>query len=138
MIKWDERYRLGIDIIDEQHKKLFDIAEEAHDLLNLPNSVDKFDEILHIVQELKDYVAFHFTEEEKILKEIEYKKFFTHCIYHNDFIIELRNFNLEDIDEGQDEHILQLLYMVNNWLIAHVTKEDVIWAKVYKEKKNIV
>lgn len=136
-MNWKPEYAIGIEIIDEQHKRLFDIAEEAEALLGMPNHIDRFDEIIKIAQELKDYVVFHFRAEEEILKEIEYKKFFTHCIHHHDFEIELRNVNLEDIDEGQNEHIYQLLDMVKQWLIAHVLSEDIQWAKVYKEKKGI-
>ena len=134
MIQWKPEYAIGIEVIDEQHKKLFDIAEEAEELLLLPERIDKFDEIMKIIQELKDYVVFHFAEEEKIIKEIGYKKFFTHCIYHHDFVIALREMKIDDIDEKQDEHIHKLLQMVNSWLVAHVTKEDVLWAEVYKQK----
>ena len=60
MIKWDERYRLGIDIIDEQHKKLFEIAGEAEHIMKMPEHLDKYDEIVDIVNQLRDYVRYHF------------------------------------------------------------------------------
>lgn len=33
MIKWKEDYIIGVDKIDEQHKKLFEIANKAYKLL---------------------------------------------------------------------------------------------------------
>ena len=133
-MKWDEKYAIGIDKIDEQHKRLFAIAQETEDLLDLPSRVDKYDDILKLIDELKDYVNFHFSEEEKVMKEIEYKKYFTHCIHHHDFVIKIRKTNLKEIDEHQEEQIRKLLDLVNNWLVAHVMHEDRLWAAVYKEK----
>ena len=136
-MEWKPEYAIGIKMIDEQHQKLFEIGHEAEELLRLPDKVDKYDEIMKIIQELKDYIHFHFTEEEKIIKEIEYKKFFTHCIHHHDFVIKLRECKLEDIDEHQHEQVQALLDLVNHWLVGHVTYEDVLWAAVYKEKKGL-
>ena len=36
-MKWKDEYAIGIEVIDEQHKKLFAIAQEAEDLLDLPS-----------------------------------------------------------------------------------------------------
>lgn len=67
-MKWKDEYAIGIEAIDEQHKKLFAIAQEAEDLLDLPSKYDKYDEIIKIIDELKDYVNFHFSEEEKVIQ----------------------------------------------------------------------
>lgn len=137
-MKWKDEYAIGIEAIDEQHKKLFAIAQEAEDLLDLPSKYDKYDEIIKIIDELKDYVNFHFSEEEKVIQAIEYKKFFTHCIQHHDFVIKIREQgNLKNIDEHQEQEIRTLLNLVNNWLVAHVTHEDRLWAEVYKQKNQI-
>ena len=135
-MQWKDEYAIGIDVIDEQHKKLFAIAQEAEDLLYMPSKYDKYDEIIKIIDELKDYVNFHFSEEEKIIQAIEYKKYFTHCIHHHDFVIKIREAsNVKNIDEHQEEKIRSLLNLVNQWLVAHVTHEDRLWAEVYKQKK---
>lgn len=137
-MKWKDEYAIGIEMIDEQHKKLFAIAQEAEDLLDLPSKMDKFDEAMKLVQDLKDYVDFHFAAEEEVLKEIEYDKFFKHCIYHHDFVIKIRSMRLDDLDNHQEEHIRALLNLLNTWLLSHVTREDILWAKDYKEKKGLI
>ena len=45
------------------------------------------------------------------------------------------NNNFNNIDEHQEEKIRSLLNLVNQWLVAHVTHEDRLWAEVYKQKK---
>ena len=136
MIQWDESYRLGIDTIDEQHKKLFDIAEEAEEMMQLPDYLDKYDEIVNILNELRDYVKYHFEQEEKLLLEIQYKQFFAHKVAHNDFIDYIYSQDLADIDEHQTERGLKLVEMLIDWLVDHVLKRDKEWAQVYKEKMS--
>lgn len=134
MMKWDDSYAIGIDVIDEQHKKLFEIAEEAEDLLELPNHLDKYDDIYNIVEELKDYVVYHFNEEEKLLGEIKYSKLFSHKVHHTDFIDEMNKIDMNNIDKDQTEGLREIVYLVTEWLVGHVLREDTVWAKEYKAK----
>lgn len=134
MIQWKDSYRIGVDIIDEQHKKLFDLAEEAEGMLELPDHLDKFDDIVEIVNELRDYVKYHFAEEEKILFKIQYSKFFNHKVAHNDFIEYIYELDLEEMDKHQNEKVLELLRKLNEWLVEHVLIQDKEWAEVYKRQ----
>jgi len=133
MIKWNERYKLGIDIIDMQHKKLFDLAEEAEVILEQPDYIDKFDNIVSLLDELRDYIKYHFSQEEEILLKIGYKKFFAHKVEHTDFIESIYGLDLGDIDRNQNEHALTLLNTLMNWLIEHVLVQDKEWSTVYHE-----
>ena len=76
MIAWKEAYEVGIDIVDSQHKELFVIAGKAFDLLKNEFVTDKYDAMVEILEELKDYAAFHFEIEEKYLEETGFKKLF--------------------------------------------------------------
>lgn len=132
-MKWKSNYVIGVDIIDEQHKHLFDLTEEAESLLELPDRIDKYDEIVAIVQELKDYVVYHFKEEEKLLLQMKYNKYFTHRIYHQDFVSAMEKLDIYEIDNNQKEELLRITNIVEKWLINHVLDADVKWARYYKE-----
>lgn len=132
-MKWKPSYAIDIDIIDEQHKHLFDLADEAESLLELPDHMDKYDEIVGIVQELKDYVMYHFEEEEKLLLEMKYNKYFTHRIQHQDFVAAMGKLDIYEIDNNQKEELLRITSIVEKWLVNHVLDEDVKWARYYKE-----
>lgn len=134
MIQWNDSYRIGVDIVDEQHKVLFNLAEEAEEMMKLPDHLDKFDEIVDIVTSLRDYVKYHFEEEEKILLDIGYKKFFSHKVEHQDFIDYIYKLDLEEIDQHQNEQILELLHTLYHWLVDHVLVQDTHWSQIYKEK----
>ena len=137
MIQWKESYRIGIDIIDEQHKKLFDIAEEAEQLMQLPDHVDKFDEIVSILDELRDYVKYHFEHEEGLLLEIRYKKFFEHKVAHSAFIDYIYSLDIDDIDKHQNERGVKILRVLMDWLVEHVLERDNEWAAIYKVQKGL-
>ena len=53
IIKWKEEYSLGVEKIDQQHRKLFEIAGRAYELLKDELRIDKYDEIVAILEELK-------------------------------------------------------------------------------------
>ena len=40
-------------------------------------SIDKYDQIIEIIEELKDYAVYHFKSEEEYLTKIQYKKLFS-------------------------------------------------------------
>lgn len=67
MMEWKNEYKVGIQKIDEQHKKLFDIAYGGEILFYLPEHTDKYDESIHIIEELRTYTKFHFEHEEQIV-----------------------------------------------------------------------
>ncbi|MCM0647693.1 hemerythrin family protein [Clostridium swellfunianum] len=124
MIKWKEDYVLGIEIIDEQHKKLFEIAERAFNLLKDEFRTDKYDAIIEILGELKDYTVFHFKSEEDYMMSIGYRKVLSHKVYHNDFIETINNVDLSKIDKNQDEYIMELLGFVVKWIDEHILQQD--------------
>ncbi|MFT8316111.1 MAG: hemerythrin family protein [Clostridium sp.] len=124
MLKWKDDYLLGIQTIDEQHKELFRIAERAYNLLKSEYFVDKYNKIVEIIGELKDYTIFHFQEEEKYMLSIKYKRFFAHKIEHDEFIEQLNKVELKDVDENQDKYILDLLEFVVKWINDHIIGQD--------------
>jgi hemerythrin len=124
MFKWKQDYVLGVEIIDEQHKKLFEIGERAYQLLKDKFRTDKYDEIVSILVELKDYTIFHFKTEEEYMMSIGYKKFLSHKVYHNDFIETINNVDLGSIDNNQDEYIMGLLGFVAKWIDEHILEKD--------------
>ena len=70
-------YYIGIDMIDEEHKKLFKYADEAYELLHDEFTPDKYDRIDIILENLRNYTVKHFSDEEQYMESINYKKIFT-------------------------------------------------------------
>ena len=124
MIQWKESYRLVIEEIDEQHKKLFEIANRAYELLKNDFVTDKYDRIVDIIEELKDYAVYHFSFEEKYMASIKYRKLFSHKVIHDDFIAKINEVDLDNVDESQDEYLLGILDFVVQWIEQHILGTD--------------
>jgi len=124
LIKWKDEYRIGIDEIDEQHKKIFDIANEAYELLKNEFYYDKYDRIIELLEELKDYAKFHFSFEEDYMLSIRYKGYFSQKVAHDNFIDKVNSFDLNAIDENQDQYILEILDFIVDWISQHILISD--------------
>jgi len=124
MIKWKEDYKIGIDIIDEQHQKLFEIAGRAYDLLKNNFKMDKYDAIVDIMEELKEYTAYHFKTEEDYMQSSGYKRFFSQKVQHNDFIEKINGIDLKKVDDNQGTYLIEILEFISNWIGEHILGQD--------------
>lgn len=124
MIAWKEEYTTGIPVCDEQHRKLVEIAQRAFALLKNDLSLDKFDKILVIMEELKDYTVYHFKSEEEYMKTVGYSKFLSHKVEHDDFIEKVNAIDLYKVDDNQDQYITEILNFLVNWIDKHILGRD--------------
>ena len=131
-----KEYLTGIEMIDTEHGKLFDLANECYDLVMDDAAVDRFDRIVALLEELRAYAATHFAHAEEYMERIQYERRFSERYQHLRFIQKLSEINLDDIDENQQEYLLNILDFLARWLYGHIKvmdcripKEDVAAAK---------
>ncbi len=129
MYEMKPEYKTGIDFIDQEHAKLFEIANRAYELLTNDFISDKYDYILEVIKELKEYAQYHFEHEESYMASISYKRIFSQKVSHNDFIEKINEYQAEKIDENQKEALLELLDFLNTWLVDHIYKSDKLIAE---------
>ena len=103
MYEMKPEYYTGIAQIDEEHKKLFEIADEAYELYKNEFIPDKYDHIAKILNELRDYTKIHFQHEEEYMKSINYKGMFMQKVQHDQFCQKLDELDLEHLDENSEE-----------------------------------
>ena len=119
-----DKFKTGIAMIDEEHKTLFDIIGKIYKAIEADLVHDKFDLILDILDELKEYTSVHFTDEENYMKEISYDGLAQQVILHEKFIETLNEVNLDHVDDNQEEYLYEVLNFLQNWLINHILKVD--------------
>lgn len=129
MYEMKEEYFTGIEEIDNEHRRLFEIAEEAYQLHKNEFIPDKYDQIKKILKELRDYAQMHFEHEEAYMESIQYKKMFTQKVQHASFIKwldehELAGDGLDGEYEDQDQVVSDILTYLTNWLITHILETD--------------
>ncbi|GLC30726.1 bacteriohemerythrin [Clostridium omnivorum] len=124
MFEWKKEYETKVDKIDEQHKKLFEIGNRLYELIKNDLVIDKYDKIMDIIVELKNYTVFHFQFEENYMMEIGYKKFLSHKVQHDDFIKKFNDIDFKKIDNSQDKYMLELMNFIYEWIDGHILGTD--------------
>lgn len=124
MLQWKEEYEVGVAEIDEQHQKLIDIANRVYELMRNELALDKYDQIVEILQELKEYTVYHFHFEEGLMQKAKYKKRFSHKLLHQEFLAQVEAVDLSAVDEEQDAYLVRIMDFIANWLIEHIVGED--------------
>lgn len=129
MYEMKDEYFTGIASIDEEHKKLFSIAEEAYNLSQNEFIPDKYDNVRDILIQLRDYTRMHFEHEEAYMESISYKRMFTQKVQHDAFCKKLDEIDLANIDENSDKLILEILDFLTDWLVSHIMENDKLIAE---------
>lgn len=116
----DEKFLIGIKVIDEQHRQLFQIANKLND------EVLDYALLSEIFIELIKYSEYHFKTEEIFWEKLNFEESIIHKKMHEKFIEELNNkilgFKIENSLSNQKE---ELNLFIKNWLYDHILKEDV-------------
>ena len=120
LFTWNDKYSIGSDVIDSQHKKLFDILNRLFDICVGKNDVDTVEKVM---EELVSYTDYHFKYEEKHMREAGYKDLDQHIVEHNYFTNEI-NFTKRRQEQNISNSDSKLVEFLSNWLIQHVTEED--------------
>lgn len=118
------KYKTGVEMIDCEHQRLFEIIADANDIIHAELLHDKYDEILRILNNLKDYTKEHFHDEEAYMEQIGYPGLKEQRQTHTAFIDKLNDINLDDLDENQQEHLNDLVDFLLNWLSIHILHMD--------------
>ncbi len=118
------KYLTDIPLIDDEHKRLFEIIKDANDVIHAELLHDKYDEILHIISDLKDYTAVHFADEEAYMEKIGYPELESQKKAHTAFIDKLADINLDDLDAHQQNYLEDLISFLLNWLSVHILHMD--------------
>ena len=129
MYEFKDEFLTGIEQIDQEHRKLFEIADQLYTLKNQEFIPDKYDNIREILNQLKDYTMTHFDHEEAYMESIGYKRMFTQKVQHDELRQTINQWRLDEIDENQDEAIDEMLKVVTDWLVDHILHQDKLIGK---------
>ena len=129
-ILWKASYSVGVEHIDNQHKKLLEILNNLYESFT-DRSIGKKMET--IFEDLFDYTNYHFNTEEELFKKANYPKQEEHIEEHQEFIQKLNKFKSE-LKEGDYDLTIQLMNFLKNWLVNHISISDQDYASHFRIK----
>lgn len=119
---WKEIYQLGIESIDEQHKMLFKKIEQ---LIGETEGQRRPEIYKQIIKFLKEYVVFHFQDEEAYFESIGYADAQEHKKQQRDLTAQVEKYAAQLEKSQYDFRVVKrFVGMLSAWLIYHVADED--------------
>lgn len=119
---WKDSYRLGVERIDHQHIELFRMTEDLVNAVRDGAAVEVYQKALGF---LKDYVIYHFRDEEAYQASIHYSGLEAHREEHRQFTQTVLSYEKRLTENGFDAKTMKdLAGTVTAWLIYHVVDTD--------------
>lgn len=122
---WDNKFNTGVEIVDEQHRKLVDLINRLGSISARLTSTAELGEILN---ELANYTVYHFGTEEALMKQygVDAGHQDVHIKAHLHFTSQVTvaaKILLSSTDLS-NQLVAPLLSYLTNWLVQHILGSD--------------
>ncbi len=132
---WQDRYNLGVEVIDKEHKKLFSILNK---LFDFGKQEEKSQWVCQeAIKYFQDHAIKHFADEEAYMFSIDYEGIEMHRRIHRNFrerTLPALERELE-LSAYSEESVNHFLSVCAGWLIGHTLIEDYAIVKGAKIKQ---
>ncbi len=118
---WTSDLSVGVEVLDEDHKKLIGIINQLHFGITAGHDREVLEAVLN---ELVDYIKFHFAREEGMLIKAGYEATLEHMTEHEKFIREISNLQARIRSASIAMLDLELMDFLRDWLFSHIMVSD--------------
>lgn len=129
-VEWDNSYSVGIDSIDNDHKKLLGLINQLQTAAHYKTDDGMIESIIN---DLVDYTKYHFTREEGLMQECNYPDLEEHKEQHAAMIKQVDRF-IEEYRRDESRTIDDVTQYLKSWLINHINGSDQEYAPYLKGK----
>ena len=119
-VEWKDEYSVGIDSIDQQHKKLLNLINQLQTAVDYSTG-EEFER--DALDELVDYTKTHFSYEEGLMRDNDYPDFEPHKLQHEEMFRKVGEV-LAEYEKDQDTAMHNAAEYLKDWLINHINGTD--------------
>jgi hemerythrin len=119
-VTWDPSLETGNEVVDRQHKGLYDLLNELYDSIVESPEIGAQDEVL---SRMAEYAVVHFADEEALMRSINYPALGEQQRLHHDFVAEVGRMT-EEWRSGGTLLPLTVAMFLRQWLAEHIGIED--------------
>jgi len=116
--------KTGIEHIDEQHLSLVKMIQSFDEAIS-ENKNDAFLE--QLLNELIDYINYHFKAEEELLAQHNYPDLEKHKKTHQDLVEKVIHFHAK-YKKGIPGLEVEIMFFLMDWIINHINRSDMNYA----------
>lgn len=136
-VSWNEEMSVGIDIIDEDHKKLLGLLNEVDNIINAGTSSES-ESIESILFDLLDYTKNHFKREETLMKACDYPHLSEHKNAHETMLGQVNSY-MNSFKAGSPSfNPVALRLFLEAWIVDHILKMDKDYVSWISGKDDII
>ena len=132
-LDWSVLDATGIAEIDTEHRLLMKYVTDFKTAIDTGQSDAVIKKIL---QDIKKFIAVHFTHEEKIMDSFDYDDRIIHKKFHQNMLKKLEEDSL--LVSDQRSKYLDIAFFIYDWLISHVPDFDQIMVAKFKNRGSTI
>lgn len=121
VILWTSDLNTGIDVVDNQHKRIVDYINQLENAVKQQNPLS----VGQVLDELVDYTLSHFAFEESPQEAAGYKFAKPHKAVHDVFVKRVAKY--QERHRAGDDIAAQLYSMLATWLLHHIKRDDMAY-----------
>lgn len=129
-IEWGPFFKSGNVQIDQEHNDLISLSNEL--ILNCFKE-DNSEAILQLFDKLMNHIVLHFSNEEDILREYDYKDYQEHKETHS-ALVDRTALLLSQLKEGNQGSIDIAKYIIQEIVVGHIIKSDFKFYDLFRSK----
>jgi hemerythrin len=129
-ISWRDDWRLGIQLLDEQHRLLADCLNRLARQCSCTEAGDPGDReevrrrLGKLLDELYSTAKQHFKKEEALMLEQDYPGYASHLREHVMLLAELKSTFISQFEQGCCQMDPAVFKALRSWFIVHVIRSD--------------
>jgi hemerythrin len=120
MLKWDVVYHIGVPVLDKQHNRIIELANDLVVNILRCEDIEKERQITEAaLAELVAYTAKHLQEEESYMQQYNYPEIAEHKREHEILMTEAQRI-LAESQQGKSGFSFDALMVMKKWLEEHI------------------
>ena len=124
---WDETFSVGVEILDEQHKKLIKMLNT---MIEAPNTDVGSEAVSTILTQMRQYATEHFSLEEEYMIKYGYMNCDQHRAQHKQFIKRIAMLCIETMQQRKGVPT-EMLEFLKSWWVNHILGTDMQYKTLF-------
>ena len=130
---WKDELNTGIEAVDQQHQEMFRIVRDIEQLLIIHCIGVTAKQLYAIIRELREFVSYHFYEEEKLMKKYGVSDFESHVKDHRRMVKLIEGIDIPKLGKHPYEELSKIKEGIQDNIFEHMFNIDMKMCKEINE-----
>ncbi|MBU1042365.1 MAG: bacteriohemerythrin [Proteobacteria bacterium] len=132
-LEWNESLRIGVESIDNEHKRLIKIANA---IIKISNDSGSKSQLIRALSYLREYTVVHFLNEEHYMESIHFPSLGEHRQEHARLKNVVKDYQAT-LYHSESLEGIDVLGFIRSWLLEHVLKTD-MKIKLFAQESTVL